>query len=32
MSTSAYDICLCDYRLGERNGIDLLGEAIARDP
>ena len=30
LSTSAYDICLCDYRLGERNGIDLLREAVAR--
>jgi len=26
----AHDVCLLDYRLGERNGIDLLYEAIGR--
>src|SRR3982751_855198 len=25
-----YDICLCDYRLGEHNGIDLIHEAFNR--
>jgi len=26
-----YDVCLLDYRLGERNGLELLREAIAKE-
>lgn len=30
IETPAHDVCLLDYRLGERNGIDLLYEAIGK--
>jgi signal transduction histidine kinase len=31
IETQAHDVCLLDYRLGERNGIDLLYEALGRE-
>ena len=31
IETPGHDVCLLDYRLGERNGIDLLYEAIGRE-
>ena len=31
IETPAHDVCLLDYRLGERNGIELLYEAIGRE-
>ncbi len=30
IETPAHDVCLLDYRLGERNGIDFLYEAMGR--
>jgi signal transduction histidine kinase len=30
IETPAHDVCLLDYRLGERSGIDLLYEAIGK--
>jgi signal transduction histidine kinase len=30
IETPAHDVCLLDYRLGERNGIDLLYEAMGK--
>jgi signal transduction histidine kinase len=30
IESPSHDVCLLDYRLGERNGIDLLYEAIGR--
>ena len=30
IETPAHDVCLLDYRLGERNGLDLLYEAIGK--
>ena len=30
IETPAHDVCLLDYRLGERNGIEFLYEAIGR--
>ena len=30
IETQAHDVCLLDYRLGERDGIDLLYEALGK--
>ncbi len=30
LEQARHDVCLVDYRLGERNGLELLREAIAR--
>ncbi len=30
IETPAHDVCLLDYRLGERNGLDLLYEALGK--
>ncbi|MBL7160988.1 MAG: PAS domain S-box protein [Anaerolineales bacterium] len=30
LGTDQHDVCLVDYRLGELDGLDLLGEAISR--
>ena len=30
MVRNAHDVCLVDYRFGERNGLELLREAIRR--
>jgi CheY-like chemotaxis protein len=27
---TSYDVCLLDYRLGERNGLEVLREMLAR--
>lgn len=31
IETPAHDVCLLDYRLGERDGIELLYEALGRE-
>jgi diguanylate cyclase (GGDEF)-like protein/PAS domain S-box-containing protein len=31
LEAGSYDVCLLDYHLGTRTGLDLLREAIARD-
>ena len=29
--SACFDVCLVDYRLGERTGLDLLAEVTAKD-
>lgn len=30
LARNQHDLCLCDYRLGEANGLELMQEALAR--